>query len=107
MNLNAAIESQVLEAYHAYWESYIKGDVKKLASLLDEQYSQIGSAESEVFLNKQDAVQFVESTISQVARKVDMRNRVIKIEPFDGLLLLCSKRKVSGKSFTSILPCPT
>ncbi|ULQ52759.1 ATP-binding protein [Flavihumibacter fluvii] len=88
MNLNAAIESQVLEAYHAYWESYIKGDVKKLASLLDEQYSQIGSAESEVFLNKQDAVQFVESTISQVARKVDMRNRVIKIEPFDGLLLV-------------------
>ncbi|MBZ5858348.1 ATP-binding protein [Flavihumibacter profundi] len=88
MKLNADMESAVMEVYFAYWESYINGDVDKLASFLDDGYTQVGSAESEVFFNKKDAVNFVASTINQVAGNVNMRNRIIKTEPLDGLILI-------------------
>jgi hypothetical protein len=34
-------------------ESYITGDINTLASLLDENYTQVGSVENEVFFNEQ------------------------------------------------------
>lgn len=88
MHLNTSVESAVMELYLAYWESYITGDVDKLASCLDDNYTQVGSAESEVFFNKKEAVQFVRSTIHQVAGKVDMRNRNISLGHLDGLILI-------------------
>ena len=43
--------------YGKYFDSYLSGDVEKVATLLDEEYTQIGSAESEVFCSKKDAVE--------------------------------------------------
>ncbi|MGL6267009.1 MAG: nuclear transport factor 2 family protein, partial [Chitinophagaceae bacterium] len=64
------------------------GDISKLASLLSDDYTQIGSVESEVFENKNDAVHFIKTTIDQIAGKVDMRNRVKKIERIDPFMLI-------------------
>ena len=88
MKVNTSVESAVMELYLAYWESYITGDVEKLASFLDDSYTQVGSAESEIFFNKNEAVQFVRSTIHQVAGKVEMRNRNISLGQLDGLILI-------------------
>ena len=88
MKLSELEKSEVLSAYNAYWDSYIKGDVHALASLLDDEYTQIGSVESEVFNNKKDAVHFVQSTIHQVAGKVDMRNRMIQLEAMEHSVLI-------------------
>ena len=88
MSLSKQEESALLQVYDAYWHSYATGDIPTLASFLAEDYTQIGSVETEVFDNKKDAVHFIETTISQVAGKVDMRNRVKKIERVDPFMLI-------------------
>ena len=70
MKLTKQLEKEALQVIDTYWNSYIAGDVKKLASLLDDNYTQVGSAESEVFDNKMDAVKFLHDTIKEVKGKV-------------------------------------
>jgi len=80
MHLTKTQEGELLQVYGMYFDSYMKGDVKTVATLLDDEYSQIGSAESEVFFNKEDAIQFLNNTIHQVAGNLEMRNRIVKVE---------------------------
>ena len=56
MKLTTKTETEILQVHNAYWESYIKGDVEAMHPLLAEEYTQVGSAEGEVFSNKKDAV---------------------------------------------------
>jgi ketosteroid isomerase-like protein len=88
MKLTKEEESEILEVYKTYFDSYAKGDVNALSSLIDEHYIQIGSAESEVFFNKQDAMQFINETIGQVAGKTEIRNRIIKLELLNDYILV-------------------
>jgi signal transduction histidine kinase/ketosteroid isomerase-like protein len=81
-------QTEALKAHESYWKSYITGDIETLASLLDENYTQIGSVENEVFYNKNEAIKFIEDTIDQINGKVDMRNRLTKVEILDNLLLV-------------------
>lgn len=77
-----------MRVYDSYFSNYIKGDVKAVAKVLDDDYSQVGSAESEVFFNKKDAVKFLHDTMDQVAGKVQMRNREIRVEPHKEFVLV-------------------
>jgi serine phosphatase RsbU (regulator of sigma subunit)/DNA-directed RNA polymerase subunit N (RpoN/RPB10)/ketosteroid isomerase-like protein len=88
MRLNKKLEQEVLKRYEAYFENYIKGNAEAISSMLDEDYNQIGSAESEVFFNKKDAVKFLYDTIDQVAGKTEIRNRILKVEPVEELILV-------------------
>ena len=88
MKLTKKLGKEVRQVIDTYWDSYIKGDIKTTASLLDEDYTQIGSAETEVFSNKKDAVKFLRDTIDQVAGKVEMRNRITKVEPYEDFILV-------------------
>ena len=87
MILSKAEKAVVTKVYKAYWESYCSGDIETLASLLDENYTQIGSAETEVFIDKKGAVQFLVDTIDQIAGNVDLRNRDIKMDILAELIL--------------------
>jgi hypothetical protein len=88
MSLTKEQESEILEVYKTYFDSYTKGDINTLSSLIDEHYIQIGSAGSEVFFNKQDAMQFIHDTIDQVAGKTEIRNRIVKLEPLNDYILV-------------------
>ena len=88
MNLSKQQETQARKAYEVYFDSYIKGDTTSIESMLENNYNQIGSAESEVFFNKQDALKFLHETIDQVAGKTEMRNRTIKIDPLKDYILV-------------------
>jgi ketosteroid isomerase-like protein len=88
VKLSQKKESEILQAYETYFDSYIKGDTHAIEILLDDDYNQIGSAESEVFFNKQDALKFLHDTIDQVAGKTEMRNRTIKIDPMKDSVLV-------------------
>jgi len=57
MQLIKTQEAELLQVYGKYFDSYLSGDVEKVATLLDDEYTQIGSAESEVFFSKKDAVE--------------------------------------------------
>ncbi|WP_462222741.1 nuclear transport factor 2 family protein [Ferruginibacter sp.] len=80
MKLTKKQEAEILKVYHIYWDSYLKGDVEIMHPLLADEYTQVGSAEGEVFSNKKDAVQFLYDTIDQVAGKLEMRNRKTILE---------------------------
>jgi len=80
MKLSKKQEAKLLKTYKSYWDGYQTGDVKNMAKLLDSNYTQIGSAEAEVFSNKKDAVTFLHDTIDQVAGKAEIRNQSIKLE---------------------------
>ena len=88
MKLTKKLESEILQAYNAYWNNYLKGNVEAMRVLLDEKYTQVGSAETEVFSNKRDAVRFLYDTIDQVAGKLEMRNRETILENQDPFILV-------------------
>ncbi|MDB4303421.1 nuclear transport factor 2 family protein, partial [Desulfosarcina sp.] len=88
MKLTKNQEAEARKAYEVYFDSYIKGDINTIASLLDDNYNQIGSAEAEVFYNKSEAVQFLKDTIDQVAGKTEMRNRFIKLDSLEKYILI-------------------
>ena len=77
-----------MQVYEAYWAEYLNGNVDAMQSLLDDSYTQIGSAAGEVFVSKKEAVQFLVDTIDQVAGKLEMRNRSTKLESQDHLILI-------------------
>jgi signal transduction histidine kinase/ketosteroid isomerase-like protein len=81
-------EAELRQVYDLYWSSYVRGDIKMIASMLVDDYSQVGSAEAEFFANKKEAVKFLRDTIDQVAGKAELRNRVKKIDYLDDSVLI-------------------
>ena len=88
MKLSKKKEKELMQVYEAYWVAYLKGNVDAMQSLLDDSYTQVGSAASEVFSSKKEAVQFLVDTIDQVAGKLEMRNRSTKLEQQGHLILI-------------------
>ncbi len=88
MKLTKKQEAKLLKTYKSYWDGYLSGDVKNMAKLLDDNYTQVGSAEAEVFSNKKDAVKFLHDTIDQVVGQVEIRNRSITLEYLDDYILV-------------------
>jgi signal transduction histidine kinase/ketosteroid isomerase-like protein len=88
MQMTKKLEAEILKIYNAYWDNYLKGDVEAMQPLLADEYTQVGSAESEVFSNKKDAVQFLYDTIEQVAGILQMRNRKTILEQQDNTILI-------------------
>jgi signal transduction histidine kinase/ketosteroid isomerase-like protein len=88
MKLTKQQEKELLQRYETYWAEYLNGNVEAIVPLLDDSYTQVGSAESEVFTTKKEAVQFLRDTIHEVAGKLQMRNRSSKLEPQDGVVLV-------------------
>ena len=88
MKLTKKLEAEILKIHNAYWHSYLEGDVEAIHPLLADEYTQVGSAEGEVFSNKKDAVQFLYDTINQVAGKVEMRNKKTTLEKLENAILI-------------------
>ncbi|NNK19409.1 MAG: SnoaL-like domain-containing protein, partial [Maribacter sp.] len=96
-------EQAIMQVYEAYWAEYLNGNVEGMVPLLDASYTQVGSAESEVFSTKKEAVQFLVDTIDQVAGKLEMRNRSTKLEEKNQLILvheICDLYALAEKKWT-------
>ena len=79
MKLTKKLEREILEVYHKYWDAYLKGDMRIMSSLMDENIRMIGSGQGEVFNNKKETVKYYKATAHQVAGKSEMRNRKITL----------------------------
>jgi len=88
LKLNKQQETEVRKVYEAYFESFLSADLKTYDSVLDDDFRLIGTTEAEVFFNKKEAVNFLEATADQVAGNIELRNRIVKTEPVDGLILI-------------------
>ncbi|MCJ7467415.1 MAG: nuclear transport factor 2 family protein, partial [Maribacter sp.] len=88
MALGKKQKAALMLVYEAYWGHYLKGEVAAIPPLLDASYTQVGSAESEVFSTKKEAVQFLRDTIDEVSGKLEMRNRSTRLEQQGDLVLI-------------------
>jgi ketosteroid isomerase-like protein len=88
MKFNKDQETEIIQVYKTYFDSYINGDTNTIADLLDDEYNQIGSADGEVFFNKKDALKFLHDTIDQVAGKTKIRNRELRVDLLEGFFLV-------------------
>ena len=75
------------EVYEAFWDSYLIGDMKTMASFLADDFKVIGSTEGEIFYNKKETMKYYEATADQIAGKTELRNRNKRKECFDGLIV--------------------
>ena len=80
MKLTKKLEAEILKIYQAYWEAYLNGDMKTFASFLDDNLTVYGTAESEIFRTKKDAVKFYTATADQMTGKADFRKRKISVK---------------------------
>ena len=88
MKLTKKQEAEILSVYKSYWDGYLAGDLKSMVALLDASYTQVGSAEGEVFYTRQKAIKFLKETITQIAGKGKIKKQRIKIEVLkDGVLV--------------------
>ncbi|MBS1632548.1 MAG: nuclear transport factor 2 family protein, partial [Bacteroidetes bacterium] len=88
MKLNKTLETTILEAYHEYWDAYLKGDMQTMSYWLHDNIQMIGSGRGEFFDNKKKTIQYYKSTTKQVAGKADMRNRKITVQPVGNEILV-------------------
>ena len=88
MKLTKKLEKEVLDVYYAYWDSYLKGDMKTMFSFIDDDFNVIGSTLSEVFINKKEVMKYYKATADQIAGKVEFKNREIKIVPVGEQVLI-------------------
>ena len=88
MKLTKKLEAEIRKLYEVYWNSYINGDLETYASLLDEEFKFIGSTEAEPLLNKKDSLKLLDAVKEQMAGKAEFRNRNIKVELVDELILV-------------------
>ncbi len=88
MKLSKQQEQSILKEYEVYFDSYINGDTETIFNMLEDDYIQIGSAETEVFFNKEEAVKFLNDTIDQVAGKTKIQNRYLRVDPLKDYVLV-------------------
>jgi hypothetical protein len=88
MKLSNQQHTELMQAYEAWWKSYLTGDVTTYESWLDEDYRFIGSTDNEEFLNRKDTTAFFAATADQIANKVEVRNLNRSIEVVDKDLVL-------------------
>ncbi|MBC7935027.1 MAG: nuclear transport factor 2 family protein [Rhizobacter sp.] len=83
MKLINELKEEILKEYYLLWEANLSADMETFASYLVDDFSIIGSANGEVFLSKQAAIDFYTATADQLAGKAQLRNRDISIQPLD------------------------
>ncbi len=88
MTDNKQREIEARKVYELYWESYLNGDEKAFASTVDDEFSGIWTAESEVFDSKADMLRCVHDTVDQIRGKAEFRNREILWSEIDGHFLI-------------------
>src|SRR6185503_10851552 len=88
MKLTKKLEAEALKFYKAYWDAYLNGDMKTLASVLDVNVTVFGTAVSEVFNNKKETLQFYKATADQLVGKAQFRNRKINLSAVDDTSLV-------------------
>ena len=88
MKLTKQVEAEINLVYATYWKGLLSANLTTYANVLDENFKLIGTTESELFFKSSEAIQFLDATADQVAGNIELRNRNIKTEFIDSLVLI-------------------
>ncbi len=88
MTLTKNLEKELKQVYLEYWKSYFEGKIRQFGSLLDDDYKLIGTSETELVNNKQEALIWLKNSVKEIKGKTEFRNRKIKLSPVNDLILV-------------------
>jgi len=88
MKLTKKLEAEIRKTYKDYFDSYLKGDIPRFSSFIDEGFRVIGTSEIEVFNSKKETLAFYEEAKDEIVDKAELRNRHIVVVPVDSLVLV-------------------
>ncbi|MEB2773855.1 ATP-binding protein [Algoriphagus sp. D3-2-R+10] len=88
MKLTKKLEAELKELYVKYFESLFSANVKTYESFFADNFIQIGTTLEEVWFSKNEAGKYLETHVEPVAGKIELRNRDIRMEAIDKLILI-------------------
>jgi len=103
MKLTKKLEAEILSSYNAYWDAYLRGDMKTFAAYLDNNISVYGTAIGEVFKTKSETIKFYKATGHQMTGKADFRKRKIKMKALGDTVVIneqCDLYVLAEKAWT-------
>jgi signal transduction histidine kinase/ketosteroid isomerase-like protein len=88
MKLTKKLEAEILKLYHAYWDAYLRGDMKSMASFFDDNITVYGTAVGEIFTTKKQAVKFYAATADQMTGNAEFRKRRISLKAVGDTIMI-------------------
>ena len=91
MALSKDLKEKIISRHIEMFDALLRGDIDVFATWWADDIIIYGTAISEVFTNKQDAIDFYKSTSDQVTGLVRMENRKINVHEQNGYVILTEK----------------
>lgn len=91
MALSKDLKEKIISRHIEMFDALLRGDIDVFATWWTDDIIIYGTAISEVFTNKQDAIDFYKSTSDQVTGLVRMENRKINVHEQNGYVILTEK----------------
>jgi len=80
-------EKKILSILDTYWEGWLNGAWENPVSFLDEDVRIIGSTKEEIYHNKAEATKYFQESVSEIAGKLQFRNRQVELIPVGDLVM--------------------
>lgn len=91
MALSKDLKEKIISRHIEMFDALLRGDIDVFATWWADDIIIYGTAISEAFTNKQDAIDFYKSTSDQVTGLVRMENRKINVHEQNGYVILTEK----------------
>ena len=88
MTVTLALKKELAQWLDTYWTTYLKGDIKKWATFIRDDYRNIGGTKQEIWNSKQEIIKYTKSIINQMLGTVEIRNRQIEVIPYGEYIMV-------------------
>ena len=88
MRVTKKLEAELKVFMDTYWDTYLKGDLKKWATFLPSDYRNIGGTKEEVWNSKQEILDYTHSVIDQMVGLAELRDKQTQIIPYDPYVMV-------------------
>ncbi len=87
-----------MKVYEDFWTHLLQAEATELSKIFDADFKQFGTTEAEAFYNKEQVLDFVNKTATQVIDNIQIKNRVIKTEAVGELFLVIEQSDIYVKT---------
>ncbi len=88
MSLSENIKKELENWLDIFWQTYLRGDIATLSTLMRDDYYNIGGTKEEIWHSKQEILDYTYSILDQMVGKVEIRNRKIDVLQFGDYVMV-------------------